>query len=116
MANEALNGPSRSIAVRADRVAFDFLGDLEQRIDFSDFGLPTHHALHDAPEPAGAFAAGRALAATFMHVEMAEAGDGIDNIGRFIHHDEAGSTEAGFRFAQAVKIHQHRFAYFFWQY
>ena len=70
MANEALNRPCRCIPMRAKCVTFDLFGHVKQRVDLSDFRLPAHHALHHAPQPAGTFAAGRALATGFFVIEV----------------------------------------------
>src|ERR1700736_2422088 len=70
MADQPLHGPCRGIAQRADGVAFDLEGDLEQHVDLLDGGIALDHALHPPPHPAGAFAARRALAAALMLVEF----------------------------------------------
>src|SRR5262249_60293183 len=70
MTDQPLDRPGRGVAQRADRMALDLAGDLLQHVDLLDPGVAAHHALHDAVHPAGALAAGRALAAAFMHVEM----------------------------------------------
>src|SRR5256885_7796219 len=53
----------------------------QQQIDFAVLGFPARHALQHAPHPAGAFAARRALAATFVLVEIGDARNGADQIG-----------------------------------
>ena len=79
MADQSLDRPGRGIAQRADRVALDLAGDLLQHVDFLDPRLAAHQALHDAIHPARALAAGRALAAALMHVEVREAADRLDH-------------------------------------
>src|SRR5229473_1385717 len=91
MADQALHGPCRGIAQRADGVAFD-------------------HALHHPPHPTRAFAARRALAAALVLVEFREARDGADDVGRFVHDDDRGRAEAALHVAQRVEIHQHAVA------
>src|SRR5262245_30948158 len=63
VAHQALDRPGRRIAQRADRVTLDLLGDVEQHVDLALLSLAAHQPLHDAPHPARALAAGRALAA-----------------------------------------------------
>ena len=72
MADEALHRPGRGIAERADGVALDLLGHVEQHVDLALLGLTLGHPLQHPPHPAGALAARRALAAAFMLVEMRE--------------------------------------------
>ena len=70
VAHEALDGPRGGVAERADRAALDLLGELEQHVDLAlvptAFGEAVHHVHH----PGRAFAAGRALAAGLVLVEL----------------------------------------------
>ena len=68
---------------------------------------PVDHALHHAPHPARAFAAGRALAAALVLVEGRQAGDRADDVGRLVHDDHRRGAEARAMLAQRVEIHQH---------
>src|SRR5690606_5385677 len=81
MLDQALDRPCRRVAERADGVAFDLFGDVEQRVDLADVCIAGAHPLHHAPHPAGAFAAWGALAAAFMLVEIADAADRGDDVG-----------------------------------
>src|SRR3546814_5666565 len=76
MAQQALDRPGRGVAERADGMALDLIGHIEQRVDLVELGIAAHQAGHHAPHPAGALAAGRALAAALVHVEVREAADG----------------------------------------
>src|SRR5579859_3851308 len=75
MPDQALDRPGRSVAERADRVAFDLVGDVEQHVDLLDRRVALHQPLHHAPHPARALAAGRALAAALVLVEMRQPRD-----------------------------------------
>ena len=100
MANEALDRPGRRIAQCADRMALDLIGDIQQHIDLALLGAPIRHAGQDPPHPARAFAAGRALAAALMLVEISQPANGADDVGRFVHHDDGRGAEARFQIAQ----------------
>jgi hypothetical protein len=72
-ADQALDRPGCRVAKRADGVAFDLLGHIEQHVDLALLaGVAFHHAVHHRHHPAGAFAARRALAAAFVLVEVAD--------------------------------------------
>ena len=60
-----------------------------QHVDLGDLGVAVDHALHHAPHPAGALAARRALAAALVLVELRQARDRLDDVGRLVHHDHA---------------------------
>ena len=107
MPDQALDRPRRRVAQRADRVAFDLPRHLLQRIDFVRRRAAFDHAGHDPPHPAGAFAARRALAAAFVHVEFRQPGDRLDHVGGFVHHDDRRGAEPAAHRAQTVEIHQH---------
>ena len=49
--------------------------------------------LEQAPHPAHAFAAGRALAATLVLVEIGDARHRLDDVGGLVHHDHRGGTQ-----------------------
>src|SRR5205085_5022442 len=87
VADEALDRPGGGVAQGADGVAFDLLGNVPQHVDLVHLGIAFAQALHDAPHPAGAFAARGALAAALMLVEIAEARDRPDDVGRLVHDD-----------------------------
>src|SRR5512139_3352542 len=61
MSDEALHRPRRRVAERADGVAFDVVGDADEHVDVFFAPLPREDPLQRAVEPAGAFAARRAL-------------------------------------------------------
>src|SRR3546814_13937383 len=63
MPDKPLDGPGGGVAEGADCVAFDLLGDVEQRVDLVRLGIAFAKALHDAPHPPGAHPTGGALAA-----------------------------------------------------
>jgi hypothetical protein len=77
-ADQALDRPGRGVAERADGVAFDLLGDVQQHVDLALVGAALRPCAHHAPHPAGAFAARRALAAALVLVEIGDARDRLD--------------------------------------
>ncbi len=106
MADQALHRPGGGVAQRADGVAFDLMADIEQHIDLALLGLALGHALEHPPHPARALAAGRALAARLMLVEIGEPRDGADDVGRLVHDDHRRGTEARLQRLEAVEIHR----------
>src|SRR3546814_15419206 len=87
-------------------MALDLGADVEQQIDLLDRRIADDHPLHDAPEPPGALATGRALAAALVHVEFRQAGDRTDDVGRPVHDDDGGGAETAALRSQAVEIHE----------
>ena len=72
----------------------------------ADVGVAFAQPLHHAPHPAGAFAARRALAAALMLVEIGDAADRADDVGRLVHDDDRRGAEAGAERLQPVEIHR----------
>src|SRR5262245_38525485 len=105
MPDQALDGPSGRVAERADGMALDLIADIEQHIDLGLLGLALGHAFEHAPHPTGALAARRALAAGFILVEIGDASDGADDVGRFVHDDHAGGAEPGLQRLETVEVH-----------
>ena len=58
------------IAKRANGVAFDLFGDIQQHINFFYVCFAAHQTVHHTHHPTGAFTARRALAAAFMFVKL----------------------------------------------
>src|SRR3954471_917320 len=79
VADQALDRPGGGVAERADGVALDLLGDVEQFVDLADLGIADPQFLHHPPHPAGALAARGALAAALVLVEIADAADRPDD-------------------------------------
>src|SRR5262245_31442885 len=70
VADQALHGPGGRVTQGADGVTVDPRRDVPEEIDLALLGLAALHALQHAPHPAGAFPAGRALAAALVLVEI----------------------------------------------
>src|SRR5947208_9783057 len=70
---QPLHRPGGAVAEGADGVAFDLGRDLPQHVDFALVRAALRHATEHAPHPAHALAAGRALAATLVLVEIRDA-------------------------------------------
>ena len=68
------------------------------------------HAVERLAHPERTFAARRALAAAFVLVELRQAPDRLDDIGRLIHHDHRRRAKARLRAAQPIEIHDRIFA------
>ena len=71
-----------------------------------DLGVAFAQPLHHPPHPAGALAARRALAAALMLVEIADAADRADDVGRLVHDDHRRGAEAGAERLQPVEVHR----------
>src|SRR5512141_3026237 len=72
MADEALHRPRGSVAERADGVALDLVGDVDEHVDIGLPALPRQNPLERAFQPAGAFTARSALATGFHVIEPRE--------------------------------------------
>src|SRR5690348_11991428 len=68
--DEALHRQRRRVAERADRAPGDVVGQVHEEIEALVPSLSVLDAVHHAIEPAGALAAGRALAAGLFEVEI----------------------------------------------
>lgn len=65
------NRENRCISQRANRAAGHVVADRVEQFQIFGFAFAAGDAVHDTVEPAGAFAAGGALAAGFFVVEIA---------------------------------------------
>src|SRR6185312_16969718 len=73
MLEEALHRPRRRVPERADGVALDAVGDIDEERELLAPRLAREHPLEQPVHPARALAAGCALAAGFRHVEARDA-------------------------------------------
>lgn len=69
MGHEALDRPRRRVAQRADRAALD-LREFEEHVDLARVPAALDKAVHHVHHPRRAFAAGCALAAGLVLVEL----------------------------------------------
>src|SRR5262245_65419444 len=106
MPDQALDRPGGRVAERADGMAFDLVADIEQHIDLALLSLAPGHALEHAPHPPRSFAARRALAARLMLVEIRQAGDSADDVGRFVHDDHARGSKPGLERLENVEVNR----------
>src|SRR5829696_6434674 len=87
VADQPLDRPGGGVAEGADGVALDLGRDLQEHVDLAPLRPPLGHAREDAPHPAGALAAGGALAAALVLVEIRDAGDRAHDVGRAVEYD-----------------------------
>src|SRR5690606_38679100 len=71
-----------------------------------DLGVAVPETLHHAPHPTGTLAARSALAAGLMLVEIADAADRADQVGRLVHHDHTRGAKARAQFLEPVEVHR----------
>src|SRR5215217_4441237 len=100
VADQPLDRPGGGVAERADGVALDLGRDLQEHVDLAPLRSPLGHAGEDAPHPAGALAAGGALAARLVLVEIRDAGD------RAVEYDHGRGAKSAFEVAQGVEVHR----------
>src|SRR5262245_41144545 len=93
VAEQPLHRPGGAVAEGADRVALDLVSDVEQRVDLTLMGSAFRHAREHAPHPAHALAAGSALAAALVLVEVGDARHRVHDVGRLVHHDHSRGAE-----------------------
>src|SRR3546814_13206797 len=94
----------RSVAKRADRVAFHLTGHFLKQVDLVKLRVAGAKPLHHPPHPARAFAAGRALATAFMLVEIADPADRADDVRGFVHDDDGGGAKAGAKDRKSTRL------------
>lgn len=105
VADETLDGPGEGLAQGADCMALDLLGEFLEHVDLALAGLALLHALHHLGSPLASLAAGGALAATLVLVELGQTGDGADDVGGLVHDDNGGSPQTGLGVLEGVEIH-----------
>ena len=105
--DESLYGPGGCVSECADGVSFDLFGQFPEHVDLGVVGFTDFHAFEGVSEPAGAFAAGGALAAAFVLVELAQAEDGLDDVGLLVHDDDCCGSESAFEVAEGVEVHEY---------
>lgn len=105
VSDETLDGPGEGLAQGADGVALDLLGEFLEHVDLALAGLALLHALHHLGGPLASLAAGGALAATLVLVELGQTGDGADDVGGLVHDDDGGSTQTGLGVLEGVEVH-----------
>ena len=70
MVHGTLDGSRGGVAEGADRAAFDLLGELKEHVDLALVAASLHEAVHHVDHPSCTLAAGRALTAGLVLVEL----------------------------------------------
>jgi hypothetical protein len=106
VSDQTLNGPGESLTESADGVTLDLLGELLHHVDLTRPSGSLLEAVHDLLGPLGALATRSALTARLVVVELAETGDGADNVSRLVHDDDGRGTKTGLRVLECVEVHK----------
>src|SRR5581483_6346530 len=104
VADEPLHRPGCSVAECADGMALDARRHVVEQVDLVLLGLSPLHPPQHAPHPAAAFAARRALAAALVLVEVGDAADGSDDVGRLVHDDDGRRAHARLELGKGVEV------------
>jgi hypothetical protein len=106
VSDQTLDGPSESLTESANGVSLNLLGELLHHVNLTLASSSLLEAVHDLLGPLGALATRGALPARLVVVELAETGDGTDNVGGLVHDDDSSGTETGLRILECVKVHE----------
>jgi hypothetical protein len=106
VSDQTLNGPGESLTESADSVALDLLGELLHHVNLTLASSSLLEAVHDLLGPLGTLATRGALTARLVVVELAETGDGADNVGGLVHDNDSRGTETGLRILEGVEVHE----------
>ena len=88
-------------------MTLDLLRQLPEHVNLGVVGLSDLEAFEGVSEPAGPLAAGSALSAALVLVELAQPQDSLDDIGRLIHDNDCSCPQTGLKLPKSVKVHQH---------
>ena len=105
MLDEAPHRHCGGIAEGADGAPLDLVRDLLQQLDILGPALALDEAREHAVEPAGALAAGRALAAGLGIIEARDAAQGLDHVGGLVHDDNRAGAEHRTGLGDGIVVH-----------
>ncbi len=103
--DEGLSGPGAGFAEGADGLACDVICDAEESVGVLGDSAALEHTGGDFFHPEGAFAAGGALAAGFMGVELVDVGESPEHVAGVIHDDDAARAGHGACGGEAIEVH-----------
>ncbi len=106
MLQHALHRHRRGVAERADRAALDVVGHGVEQGQVFHLALAMFDAVDHAPQPAGAFAARRALAAALVLIEVGQAQQALDHAAPLVHHDDRARAEHRAGLGDGVVVHR----------
>jgi hypothetical protein len=95
VSDQTLDGPSESLTESANGVSLNLLGELLHHVNLTLASSSLLEAVHDLLGPLGALATRGALPARLVVVELAETGDGTDNVGELVVADLPGKDGSG---------------------
>src|SRR5512142_1992695 len=104
--DEALHRHRRRVAQGADGLAADAVRHLHELVHVAPRRVAVLDALEHALHPRRALAAGRALAAALVGVELGDARERADHARRVVHDDDAARAGHGAGGLQGVELHR----------
>src|SRR5690606_22909615 len=103
-ADAPADGPRGGVGEGADGPALHLVADLQEQVEVAEVALALVDAGEQLVEPAGAVAAGRALAARLVPVEVGDAPGEAHHVGVFVEEAEAGGAHRGAGLAERLGV------------
>ena len=105
LCDKTLHRPGTGFAERANRAsAGNVVGDLHEVIGVRRAALAVGKAVQRLAHPKRALAAGRALAATFVRVKLADVRQRLHDVHAVVHHDDGAGTAHRAGLDERIKI------------
>src|SRR6185312_2730322 len=104
--DEAFDRQRGGIAERADRAPLDVVGDVRKKIEILGAAVAVLDPVDHPPEPPGAFAARRALAARFLEVEVRQPQEALHHAARVVQHDDRSGAQHRAGLRDRVVVHR----------
>src|SRR5690606_27143352 len=105
-ADAPADGPRGGVGEGADRPALHLVADLLEEVEVAGVALALVEAREELVEPAGAVAAGRALPARLVPVEVGDAAGPRHHVRVLVEEADAGGADGGAGLAEGLGVHR----------
>src|ERR1051325_127360 len=108
--NRRLNGPTRSIAQRAKRLALDVVAEIEHQLRVLETTATVIDPFENFHEPVSAFTTRRTPPARLVFIKLSQIFRRLEDVTRLVHHDEPTRAHTRSSRNESFVIHAHIFA------
>ena len=104
--DETLHGPGGGITKRANCVTLDLEGEFLEHIDLSEVCVTLLNTCEHVNHPSSTLAAGCALTAALVHVELSQTKDSVNYVSLVVHNYNCSGTETTLNILKSIEVHQ----------
>ena len=103
--DETLHGPGSGITKRANSVTLDLEGEFLKHIDLSEVSVTFLNTSEHVDHPPSTLAAGCALAAALVLIELSQTKDSVNYVSLLVHNYNCSGAKTTLNILKSIEVH-----------